>query len=494
MAQRAFLFHRDLSSARVLWRVLISGVVVSTLLVVCAFVPHVDHATVALLLVLCEIALARTLGRIPAWAAVLLGAAGFDHYFLLPRGGFSIAVPEQLIALVALLACGIAAIELALRSERGRIREARRRDTVEKLDSLVRVMLENSGTGGAPEYLTRSLADIFEADDVALYDRNTDVILRSGANAGIIPDETLRQAVARKSGPKPAGAAVSVVPILHAGEIVGSLGMSGGPWPDDVIQAIAGRLGLGLAMLFALEKTTEAEVLQRSEELKSAMLDAVAHDFRNPLNSVKLAATTLLSVSGDNPARLEMLNIINEEADRMDRLIDEAVQMARVAAGELSPHAAPCNLANLVPDAVAEMGERARRRPIRISFPETLPPARCDATMIRSVLKQLLGNAVKYTPDGSPLQVSGELRDDTIVVDVIDHGPGVAEDERERIFERYCRGRAARPGTRGTGLGLASARSIVRAHGGEMWVTSPPSGGAAFHFSLPAANAAARPS
>ena len=119
--------------------------------------------------------------------------------------------------------------------------------------------------------------------------------------------------------------------------------MSGGPWPDELIQAIAGRLGLGLAMLFALEKTNEPKCCKRSEELKSAMLDAVAHDFRNPLNSVKLAATTLLSVPGNNPARLEMLNIINEEADRMDRLIDEAVQMARVAAGELSPHPALCN-------------------------------------------------------------------------------------------------------------------------------------------------------
>jgi two-component system sensor histidine kinase KdpD len=493
MAQRAFLFHRGLNSARVLWRVLISGVAVSTLLVVCTYVPHVDHAAVGLLLVLCEIALARTFGRIPAWAAALFGAVGFHYYFLLPRGGSAVAVPEQMVALGALLACGIAAIELAVRSKRGKI-EAERRNAVEKLESFVQVMLENSGTRGAPEYLTRNLAEIFGADDVALYDRNTDVILRSGANAGVISDETLRQAATRKNWPKPTGSAVSVVPILHAGEIVGSLGMSGGPWTDELIQAIAGRLGLGLAMLFALEKTTEAEVVQRSEELKSAMLDSVTHDFRNPLNSVKLAATTLLSVSGNNPARLEMLTIINEEADRMDRLIDEAVQMAHVAAGELSPHPAPCNLANLVPDAVAEMGERARRRPIRISFPDTLPPARCDAKMIRSVLKQLLGNAVKYTPDGSPLQVSGELKEDTIVVDVIDHGPGVAEDERERIFEKYSRGRAARPGTRGTGLGLASARSIVRAHGGEMWVTSPPSGGAAFHFSLPAANAAVRQS
>ena len=149
MAQRAFLFHRGLDSARVLWRVLISGAVVSALLLACAYVPHVDHSTVALLLVLCEIALARTFGRISAWAAALLGAVGFRYYFLVPHGGLAVAAPERMVALGALLACGIAAIELALRSKRGRI-EAERRDAVEKLESLVQVMLENSGARVPP--------------------------------------------------------------------------------------------------------------------------------------------------------------------------------------------------------------------------------------------------------------------------------------------------------------------------------------------------------
>jgi signal transduction histidine kinase len=108
------------------------------------------------------------------------------------------------------------------------------------------------------------------------------------------------------------------------------------------------------------------------------------------------------------------------------------------------------------------------------------------------VLKQLLANPLKYSPQDSPLTVSVNFKVAAIIIDVVDRGPGIEDEERERIFEKYYRGRAARSGASGTGLGLASARSIVRAHGGEIWVTSPPTGGAAFHVSLPAASASSK--
>ena len=116
----------------------------------------------------------------------------------------------------------------------------------------------------------------------------------------------------------------------------------------------------------------------------------------------------------------------------------------------------------------------AGRNPIQVSVPEWLPPAECDKGMIGRVFKQLLGNALKYSPEGSPLNVSAEFANGIIRVDVVDHGPGVRDEERDHIFKRYYRGSAARSDPHGTGLGLASARSIVQAHGGDIWVTSPP--------------------
>ena len=248
---------------------------------------------------------------------------------------------------------------------------------------------------------------------------------------------------------------------------------------------------MGLARLDSMKKIVEAEAARRSDDLKSAVLDAVAHDIRNPLNSIKIAATTLLSGhEGDALLQRELLTIIDQEADRMDRALDDAAHLAAAEAAALCLKKEPQNLARLIPIVIEEMGALAGRNPIQVSVPEWLPPAECDKGMIGRVFKQLLGNALKYSPEGSPLNVSAEFANGIITVDVVDHGPGVRDEERDHIFKRYYRGSAARSDPHGTGLGLASARSIVQAHGGDIWVTSPPAGGAAFHVSLPVGNAA----
>jgi two-component system sensor histidine kinase KdpD len=282
------------------------------------------------------------------------------------------------------------------------------------------------------------------------------------------------------------GSSLTLATIRHGDEIFGSLGISGAAMTPSLLDAITGRIGMGLAKLYADEKTHEAEVARHSQELKSAVLDALAHEIKNPLNSIKIAVTTLLSgYAGDGLAQQELLGIINEEVDRVNTSIDETVQMARVEADQLTLNKQPLDVALLIPEAIYEMGALPSHRSIEVRIPEHLPPAECDKSLIAHVLKQLLGNALKYSPQDSPLTVSAELTGQAIIMNVIDHGPGVAAEERERIFEKYYRGRAASSGLPGTGLGLASAKCIVQAHGGEIWVTSPPEGGAAFHVSLP---------
>lgn len=481
--------RRDGKMPRLIRRLATSVGLVAVILAICARLPHADYATAALLLVTANVVLAKLFGRAAGWMAAIVGTIVFEYYFPLP-GGFGIARSGHLLVLPAFILTAVVTGQLAAQSERGRIEAIEKHVEMEKLYNLVNAMLESGSTPSTIDQLANKLVEILGADEVALYDRQSGLIARAGPRAGVIPGDVLRQAVSGERRGEEAGPTLSLTPIRHGAESFGSLGLSGVRLSEQLLGGVAGRVGLGLARLYAMEKTTEAEVLRQSEELKSAVLDAMAHEIRNPLHSVKLAVTTLLSGrAGTELDKHEMLTIIDEEVDRLDRSIDEAVRLTRVEATELSLNKAPQIMAQLIPAAVAELGALAGHRPIQLCVPESLPAAECDKDLVTRVLKQLLDNALKYSPDGSPLKVSAEFTGAAIVIDVVDQGPGVDDEERDRIFERNYRGRAAGPGTPGTGAGLASARSIVHAHGGEIWVTSPPAGGAAFHVSLPATSA-----
>ena len=469
---------------QLVWRLAISAGLIVAMLVVCLRLPHVDHATVAMLMLLAIVGLAKMWGRAEALTAAIIGGIGFEHYFL-PSRGLGIANPEHWVALTAFLVTAVVTGQVATQLKRRRNEAVEREIEMEKLYRLVNTLLESGSSESTAAQMTDQML-ILEPTALPSTTSMPNQIVRAGLCAITISDQALRHTATSGHQVLDIRSAYALAPIRHGGELVGSLGLSGAKLSEAVLTALAGRVGLGLARLYAIERTTEAEVIRRSEELKSAVLDAMAHEIRNPLNSVKIAATTLLSGrAGSELHKREMLTIIDEEVNRMDRFIDEAVQLARVDAGELSLHREPQNLARLIPAAIAEMGVLTSRRTVEVRIPEALPPAECDKGMMARVLKQLLSNALKYSPDDSPLTVSAEFTGTAIVIDVVDCGPGVKDEERDRIFEKYYRGSAAKSRVPGTGLGLASARSIVQAHGGEIWVTSPPAGGAAFHVSLP---------
>ena len=474
---------------RALSRLALAGALSAGVVGVCSRLPHLNDATAALLMVLCVLGISIKWGWAEALAAAIFGGGFFDYYFLGPPG-FAITAPEYGVSLAAFLITATVTGQLVAQLRRRRIEAEQRTNEMEKLYRLSTAMLNGGGAQFSLSDLATQLAEIFEVDGTALYDQRTRRIVRSGPSSGIFTDQALRNTEARGRQFEAAGRTCFLAEIWHGGELVGSIGMSGTNLSAPTILSVAQRDGLGLARLHASERITEVEVLSRSEELKAALLDAMAHEIRNPLNTAKLAATTLLSGhAGTELNQREMLTIIDEELNRMDRVIDEAVQMARVEAHELCLKKKRQNLASVIAAAIDEMSGLAGQRPIHVLVPESLPAAECDKDMVVRVLKQLLSNALKYSPKDSPLTVSAEFTGEAVIIAVVDRGPGVSDEERDRIFEKYYRGRATRSNIRGTGLGLASARAIVQAHGGEIWMTSPPAGGAAFHVSLPVTTA-----
>jgi two-component system sensor histidine kinase KdpD len=210
----------------------------------------------------------------------------------------------------------------------------------------------------------------------------------------------------------------------------------------------------------------------------------LAHDLKTPLTSIKGAVSHLLA-QPRGAEEQELLTIANEEADRLNRLVVEVLEMARIEAAKFHPDRSPHGVPEIISAAVKAQEESLKDRHVRLHIPESLPAADVDLEFIQQVLKQLLDNAVKYSPPGSPLTLAAGVAGEKIVISVADQGKGIAEAEQARIFEKFYRGRASRDETPGTGLGLSIAKGIIDAHGGKIWVTSQPVQGSIFSFALP---------
>lgn len=246
---------------------------------------------------------------------------------------------------------------------------------------------------------------------------------------------------------------------------------------------------MALERALAQKAAAEAELVRKSEEFKSTLLDAFAHELRTPLTSLKASVSALrTTASGFSAGQREFLAIVEEETDRLNRLVSEMLQMARVEAGKLVLSRAVCSVEALIWEALEDAKRLLEGRRAEAQISPALPGVIADPELIRTVLRHLLDNAAKYSKAGAPVRILAEQRDSQVCICVADEGPGLAEEELSRVFERHYRGSGPRASVPGTGLGLAIARGIISAHGGRIWAESSPGQGTRFSFTLPAAS------
>jgi two-component system sensor histidine kinase KdpD len=229
----------------------------------------------------------------------------------------------------------------------------------------------------------------------------------------------------------------------------------------------------------------EAAVARQSDELKTALLRAVTHNLRTPLASIKASVSGLRQPEAAfaEEDRAELLAEIEEEADRLDRLVTNLLDASRLEAGRLTLSRHPQDLAELIGAAVDRLQSRlAGRGEIRIEVTNELPPVACDYAQIDQVVTNLLENALLHTPPATPVVTRAARHDGVVRVEVEDQGPGIPPADRERLFRPFERGRTRAPGS---GLGLTIARGFVEAHGGKLWLEDGPARGARFVFTLP---------
>jgi two-component system sensor histidine kinase KdpD len=444
---------------------------------------HVNPTTVAFTFLVAVLLASAYWGFRYALVLALLATAVFNFFFLPPVGTFNIAEPQNWVALIAFLVTALVASDLAERARREAEQSRQGRRDVERLFGLSQRLLASENVLALLNALPLYVQETFSVDSVAVVAADHPTIYRSSLDAAF--DETVLRSTMLRGEPVTQDG-VSYVPLRLGMRTVGALGVSGDDFSRETFDALGSLAGLAIERARALEALSRNRAEQEHERLRTALLDSVTHEFRTPLTAIKASVTMLLSgTTLDDRGRGELLTVIDEETDRLNRLVGEAAEMAQLDAGmfklDLQPHSIQDALEPALEDAKTVLGNH----PVEIVAASDLPKVRIDVQRIREVLMHLLENAGKYSDPGIPIKITGEVKGNQLVISIADRGPGIDSFEQSLIFEKFYRGQHQRYSAPGTGMGLAIAKVIVEAHGGTIGVVSQLGSGSVFSFTLP---------
>ncbi len=448
---------------------------------------HVNPTTVALTFLLGVLCVSAMWGLATAVFMAVVATLAFNYFFLPPVGTFTVADPQNWVALVAFLVTGVVASQLSERARREARQANDRRREVERLYGFSQQLLSSDNLPELLNSIPRYVVEHFGARAVAILLPDKPDVYRSGPDTCGLEPHDLELVNLRGEPRIDVENHRAFLPLRMGVRVVGSLGVVGSPLPSrQSLDALSSVIAIAVERAGAIEKLGRAEAARQSDQLRSTLLDSVAHEFRTPLTSIKASVTYLLANPNLGPSQhKELLTIVNEESDRLNRLVGEAAEMAQWDSGKVQLNLQQNPIQVAIQSAIGESRQILAQHPIEINVPTDLPTIRYDLNRIQEALTQLLENAAKYSARGSQIQISAELKDRAIVVSVADHGPGIDDFEQALIFDKFYRGQNQRVRVQGTGMGLAIAKAIIEAHGGKIGVTSQLGNGSVFYFSLP---------
>ena len=416
----------------------------------------------------------------------ILSALAFNFFFLPPVMTFTIGDGRNWVALFAFLATSIVASQLAERARREAKISRRRQREAERLYEFSQQMLIAGNVIDLLNVLPQMIAATFNLAGAAVYLREKDRIYRSSPNYMDVTAAELRDAAFTRDHRRDEERGVTLIPILLGTRPIGAVGITGDGTSPEALDAVCGLAAIAIERAGAVETLTRVQAARESERLRNALLDSVAHELRTPLTSITAAITSLqTNPLLDAEQRTEMMQVIEEEAARLDRLVGQAMEMAELDAHEIHLDLHMHSIREAVDLALEAVQSQLKTHPVDLRLPDTLPLIVMDLERIAKVLQHLLENAAKYSEEGSPIFISAEVARGQLITSVADRGAGVDDFERMMIFDKFYRGQGQRYRVHGTGMGLAIARAIVEAHGGSIDVTSQPAQGSVFSFYLP---------
>lgn len=450
---------------------------------------HFQPWDLSLLFMLATVVVATRFGRGPSILAATLGVAVFDFCFVPPYFSFAVRDDPYVLTFLVMLVVGVTVSTLATRV-RDQAEAARSHaQWVATLHALGRELAEAQG---ADEIVASAARQIQSA-----LGGHTMIRLRGTAvpaAPGSLRDTDEAAAAWVLEHGRPAGKGTDsfrdarrlYLPLQTGTRIVGVMGFEESRH-RPMLEALAHPIAGALERALLAEEAKQTELRARTEELRNALLSSVSHDLRTPLATIMGSASTLIDDARLAGAqRADLARAIYEEAERLNRLVTNLLAMTRVESKDLALRKEWVPLEEMVGAALERLGARMSGRAVRSSIPADLPSLLVDPVLIEQVFVNLLENAARYTPAGSPLEIEARYDGQNVQIDVRDSGPGLPAGSEERIFEKFFRGEGAPPG--GSGLGLAICRGVVVAHGGSLSASNRPEGGAIFHIVLPAAD------
>ncbi|HEU0368309.1 MAG TPA: DUF4118 domain-containing protein [Candidatus Acidoferrum sp.] len=449
--------------------------------------PHVNQTTVALSFLLAILAVSAVWGMTVSVLMSIAAMLAFNYFFLPPVGTLTITDPQNWVALLAFLLTSITGSRLSSRIRREADVANRRRREIEHLYSFSQKLLGEGNVIQLMNAIPNHIVESFESGAASLYLADKQKFYRSGFGTLQLEEEQLRTAYEREEPYADAARGFCYGPVRIGMKSIGSFGISGAPLSRQTLEALGTLLGIAIERARAVEQLSRTEADRQGERLKSALLDSITHNFRTPLTSIKASVTSLLSDHAPEGAQQrELLEIMDEECDRLNKLVEDASEMSKLEAGEIELQLRPVTARELVETALANCKTSLGAREVRIQLPPYLPMVRADLPRAKEVLVHLLENANLYSEKDQPIVISAESSGGLVTFAVADQGPGIDVMEQGLIFDKFYRGRDQRTVIQGTGMGLPISKAIVEAHGGTIAVTSQLNHGSVFTFTLPA--------